>query len=123
MPPGGRLQDEELDRAAWQAAKAGAIGAAKWGVGAAMLGGAAYFYSPIYRGLTIQFKIYLQMSAMTLGGILKGESYMHDHKIRMRHYRRLQSDSRKWRENEADYESRGTPGVGSEGHVGRREDR
>lgn len=29
----------------------------QWGIGAALLGGAAYVYSPIYRGLTIQFKV------------------------------------------------------------------
>lgn len=29
----------------------------QWGLYAGMLGGAGYFMSPIYRGLTIQFKV------------------------------------------------------------------
>lgn len=49
---------EEARKASWEAAKGGLVGAAKWGAGASLLGVAAYFWSPIYRKLTIQFKVY-----------------------------------------------------------------
>jgi hypothetical protein len=31
----------------------------KWGIVAAALGGAGFYISPIYRGLTVQFKVYV----------------------------------------------------------------
>lgn len=52
------MKSEEATDAAWEATKGGLTGAAKWGVGAAILGAAGYFWSPVYRGTTIQFKVY-----------------------------------------------------------------
>lgn len=52
------LRREEAVGAGRAAAQAGVIGAARWGVGFAILGGLGYAISPIYRGLTIQFKTY-----------------------------------------------------------------
>lgn len=31
----------------------------QWGIVAAVLAGAGYVFSPVYRGLTIQFKVYV----------------------------------------------------------------
>lgn len=35
----------------------------QWGVYSALLGGVAYAFSPVYRGLTFQFKVFLQVCA------------------------------------------------------------
>lgn len=52
-----KARSAEADDAAWEATKGAVIGAAKWGVGAAILGGIGYRFSPVYRGLTFQFKV------------------------------------------------------------------
>ena len=51
------MKDAEAEDAGWEAAKGAALGAAKWGAATAALGAAGYAFSPIYRGLTIQFKV------------------------------------------------------------------
>lgn len=51
------MQSEEANDAAWEAAKGAVMGAAKWGAGAAVLGAAGYVWSPLYRSMTIQFKV------------------------------------------------------------------
>lgn len=51
------MKSEEANDAAWEAGKGALIGAAKWGTGAAILAAAGYFWSPIYRSTTIQFKV------------------------------------------------------------------
>lgn len=50
--------DEAVD-ASWEAARGAVSGAVKWGLASAVLGGIGYAVSPIYRGLTIQFKVYV----------------------------------------------------------------
>lgn len=50
-------KEEEANAAAWKASKGAFIGAAKWGLGAAVLGAIGYVWSPIYRATTIQFKL------------------------------------------------------------------
>lgn len=112
----------------------------QWGLYTALIGGAAYFYSPIYRGLTIQFKVYvsslpvlstylyhlffslsypphlsfLQMSGMIAGGVVEADRTLRAHEAFMRHNNRLKREAAVWRAYEADFERRGTPGVGSE---------
>lgn len=74
----GTLRDEEATGAAWEAGRGAVVGSTKvrssrvsyndmtvpeliftqWGVGAAILAAAGYKISPIYRGLTFQFKVY-----------------------------------------------------------------
>jgi hypothetical protein len=51
------LNSADAKQAQWEAARGAAIGAAKWGAATAVIGGAGYVFSPIYRGLTIQFKV------------------------------------------------------------------
>lgn len=51
------MRDEEVAGAAWEATRGAVYGAAKWGAITGLLGGLGYFTSPIYRGLTIQFKV------------------------------------------------------------------
>ena len=57
MPSRDAMKSDEANQAAWEAARGGLIGAAKWGGAAAVLGGIGYLVSPVYRGLTIQFKM------------------------------------------------------------------
>lgn len=52
-----QTKSAEADDAAWEATRGAVSGAAKWGVGAAILGAFAYRFSPLYKGLTIQFKM------------------------------------------------------------------
>ena len=47
----------EATEASWEAARGAVYGAVKWGAASAALGGLGYMISPIYRGLTIQFKV------------------------------------------------------------------
>jgi hypothetical protein len=53
---GSLSKDAETNQAAWEAAKGAAWGGTKWGAFFAVAGGAAYAMSPVYRGLTVQFK-------------------------------------------------------------------
>ncbi|PBP17577.1 imidazoleglycerol-phosphate dehydratase [Diplocarpon rosae] len=53
----GGLRSEEATDAAWEGCRGAVVGAAKWGLFATLLGGVGYKISPIYRGLTIQFKV------------------------------------------------------------------
>ena len=50
------MKDRESVDAAREATRGAGIGALKWGAAFAVLGGIGYTFSPIYRGLTIQFK-------------------------------------------------------------------
>lgn len=52
------MKSDEANDAAWEAGKGAVSGAAKWGAGAAILGVIGYYWSPVYRGTTIQFKVY-----------------------------------------------------------------
>jgi hypothetical protein len=54
------------------------------------------------------------MSSMTLGGMVEADRRLRAHEAFMRHNNRLKRDAAVWRAYEADFERRGTPGVGSE---------
>lgn len=77
--------------------------------------------SPIYRGLTPQFKVFIQMSFMTLGSMIEADRRLRAYEQLVRHQKRIARDTEVWRRFEEDYEERGTPGVGGEGKV-RRDD-
>lgn len=51
------MKDEEVAGAAWAATRGAGYGALKWGAVTGVLSGIGYATSPIYRGLTIQFKV------------------------------------------------------------------
>ncbi len=51
------IHNDEADAAGWAAVHGAVFGAAKYGVAMALLGGLGYVMSPIYRGLTVQFKV------------------------------------------------------------------
>jgi hypothetical protein len=92
----------------------------------------AYALSPLYRGLTVQFKTYataalktdhgrsdinfryIQMSAMIFGGMIEADARMVRYHQAVRSHKKLQSDIAVWRAYENEFEERGTPAVASE---------
>ncbi|KAL5451410.1 hypothetical protein PMIN07_008611 [Paraphaeosphaeria minitans] len=89
----------------------------QWGTFSAVAGGVAYAFSPIYRGLTVPFKVYIQMSGMILGSMIEADKRMIAYEHHVRHQKRLRRDMEVWRRYEEDLEARGTPGVGAESNV------
>jgi hypothetical protein len=49
--------DHEVNQAYTEALRGGLVGASKWGGVAAIAAATAYAMTPVYRGLTIQFKV------------------------------------------------------------------
>ncbi|KAH6892198.1 hypothetical protein B0T10DRAFT_483279 [Thelonectria olida] len=96
------MKSEEATDAAWEATKGALTGAAKWGAGAAVLGLAGYFYSPLYRGTTVQFKVYLQMSGMVLGSMIEADWRLRQYEQEMRMRRRWMRERAKWEQYEAE---------------------
>ncbi|UKZ83447.1 hypothetical protein TrVFT333_011256 [Trichoderma virens FT-333] len=59
-------------------------------------GGAAYFWSPVYRKTTVQFKVYVQMSAMVLGGMIEADQRLRQYEAHVRAQRRWLREKAKW---------------------------
>ena len=52
-----RFNSTEAKGAMWAAVRGMVTGAGTWGAVAGALAGAGYYYSPVYKGLTVQFKM------------------------------------------------------------------
>lgn len=65
---------------------------------------------------------YIQMAGMIVGGMIGADKRLIAYELQMRHQKRMLRDSEVWRRYEEDFESKGTPGVQSEGKVGRKGD-
>lgn len=63
------MRDTEAEDAGWEATRGAVSGALRWGAVTAALGGAAYVFSPLYRGLTIQFKVYVVPNVIPSGNV------------------------------------------------------
>ncbi|KAI2603706.1 hypothetical protein GGR54DRAFT_459679 [Hypoxylon sp. NC1633] len=100
MRPHKALESDDAKEAQWEATRGAAIGAVKWGAASAVLGGVGYVFSPLYRGLTIQFKVYLQMSGMIVGSMIEADYRMRQYEQHVRMQRRIARDRAIW----ADYE-------------------
>ncbi|CAP72855.1 uncharacterized protein PODANS_2_2870 [Podospora anserina S mat+] len=94
---------EEAVDASWAATRGAVSGALKWGVATAVLGGLGYAFSPVYRGLTIQFKVYIQMSGMVLGSMLEADARLREYEAQMRLRRRLMKEQAMWASFEERY--------------------
>lgn len=115
------LKNEEANVAAWEASKGGLVGAAKWGAVTGAVGALAYFTSPLYRSMTIQFKVYvqasdvlvhvtrsiahtacrfLQMSGMVLGGMVEAELRLQEFEAQMRLRRKVMAEQARWKHYE-----------------------
>ncbi|KAI6080431.1 hypothetical protein F4821DRAFT_265902 [Hypoxylon rubiginosum] len=94
------LESEDAKEAQWEAARGAAIGAVKWGAASAVLGGVGFVFSPLYRGLTVQFKVYLQMSGMIVGSMIEADYRMRQYEQRVRMQRRIARDRAVWEDYE-----------------------
>ncbi|KAF3064503.1 putative imidazoleglycerol-phosphate dehydratase protein [Daldinia childiae] len=94
------LESDDAKEAQWEAARGAAVGAVKWGAASAVLGGIGYVFSPLYRGLTVQFKVYLQMSGMIVGSMIEADYRMRQYEQRIRMQRRIAQNRAIW----VDYE-------------------
>ncbi|KAI9741911.1 MAG: hypothetical protein M1834_000300 [Cirrosporium novae-zelandiae] len=106
MPTQTRLQlesktPEEMDAAAREAVRGGLIGVAKAGCVALVAHTAGMAYSPIYRGLTVQFKVFLSMSVLILGGSIAADTRLKEYEHFVRRQKRLERDGRVLREYDA----------------------
>ncbi|ETS79781.1 hypothetical protein PFICI_09634 [Pestalotiopsis fici W106-1] len=109
MKPTDALNSDEANEAQRQAVRGAGYGAIKWGFASAVLGGIGYAMSPVYRGLTIQFKVYLQMSGMILGGMLEADGAVRQYEARVRMQKRLARDRAMWETFEKEFEEEGGP--------------
>ncbi|KAK5111257.1 hypothetical protein LTR62_005285 [Meristemomyces frigidus] len=107
---GGLIGDEELDQAAWVATRGAVTGAAKWGLFSGAASGLGYAFSPMYRGLTIQFKakltanqVFLLMSGMTIGSMIEADKRLREHEVVVRRQKVMRRDAEVWRRYESDY--------------------
>lgn len=79
------------------------MGAAKWGAFAIVAGAVGWQFSPVYRGLTVQFKVFLQMSAMTLGGMIEADRRLIKHEQYVRVEKKVARDQEVWRRYQDEY--------------------
>ncbi|KAG9561928.1 hypothetical protein KCU77_g6400, partial [Aureobasidium melanogenum] len=122
MPPNsahGKLDSEETNAAAWQATRGAVTGAARWGIYSAVAAGIAYAYSPVYRGLTVQFKVFLQMSGMIFGSVVEADERLRIYGEQSRRQKVMARDAAVWRKYEEEFESLGIPGIASEARAKR----
>ncbi|CAN8095342.1 unnamed protein product [Discula destructiva] len=103
MRPHDAMRDEEVAGAAWAATRGAGYGALKWGAFTGILSGVGFMTSPIYRGLTVQFKVYLQMSGMLAGAMIEADHSMRQYEAHVRMQRRLARDRAAWQQFEAEY--------------------
>ncbi|KAL8796591.1 MAG: hypothetical protein Q9182_007320 [Xanthomendoza sp. 2 TL-2023] len=111
VPHGSSRTVEDLTATRNEALRGGVVGAAKYGIITAVLGFTATLFSPIYRSLTIQFKVFIQMSGMMLGGWLEADRRARaweGMRVReMRRERALKRDEGVWNEWERLVEGKG----------------
>ncbi|KAL5604111.1 hypothetical protein BROUX41_002100 [Berkeleyomyces rouxiae] len=89
-------REAEATEAAWESVYGALSGGIKWGLGAGILAIVGMKMSPVYRGLTVQFKVYMQMSAMVLGGMIEADARLRMYETRMRQMRREEAQAQKW---------------------------
>ncbi|KAI9687478.1 MAG: hypothetical protein M1822_002088 [Bathelium mastoideum] len=94
----------EANAAAWQAARGAVTGAARWGLFCGIAGILGYAFSPIYRGLTIQFKVFLQMSGMTIGSMIEADKRLRAYEVQVRRQHKMARDAEVWRQYEEEFE-------------------
>ncbi|MCJ1318370.1 hypothetical protein MMC15_003698 [Xylographa vitiligo] len=82
--------DTDANAAASEAFKGAAVGAAKYGLPLALLSLAGLALSPVYRALTLQFKLFLQMSGMTLGGMVEADRRLRGYEAVVRRRKRVE---------------------------------
>ena len=82
------------------------------------MGVIGHFISPLYRSLTPQFKVYLQLSATTVGGVLGAERGVRSFEFEMLREKRRRRNEGIWENYQELVEKEkglGTDGEGGEG--------
>jgi hypothetical protein len=100
MPPPSNVRDikppEQLSAVAAQGFGSGAL---RFGAISLLAHLLLYRVNPIYRGLTVQFKVFIQISAMTLGGCIFAEKRVGEYNDAVRRRNRaLERSRRAWSE-------------------------
>ncbi|RMZ89120.1 hypothetical protein DV736_g3651, partial [Chaetothyriales sp. CBS 134916] len=102
MPPPSTIKDiQPPDQITPIAAKGFLAGAARFGAISILAHFALNRIHPVYRGLTLQFKVFIQLSAMMLGGCIFAEKRVSEYNdaVRMRR-RALQRSAHAWNEEQ-----------------------
>lgn len=102
MPPPSTVKDIQPPQALNSIAARGfAVGAARFGCISLVAHILLSRVHPIYRGLTVQFKVFIQLSALTLGGCIFAEKRVSEYNdlIRRRN-RALDRSARAWSEEQ-----------------------
>ncbi|EKD14893.1 imidazoleglycerol-phosphate dehydratase [Drepanopeziza brunnea f. sp. 'multigermtubi' MB_m1] len=125
MHTSGGLRSEEASDAAWEAGRGAVVGAAKWGFFSAILGGVGWRISPIYKGLTIQFKVcqvgnirtqlgrmwnvkwkancVSMLKGMILGACLEADQRVREYEAKVRMHKRMVRDRAVWESYEKEF--------------------
>ncbi|KAF2666338.1 RNI-like protein [Microthyrium microscopicum] len=82
--------EEEVQDAYRVALQGGVSGAARWGFISALAGATAMYFSPVFRGVTVQYKVFLQMASMTMGGFIEADRRMVAHELVVRQRKRAE---------------------------------
>ena len=115
MPPPSTVKDiQPPEHLTALAGKGFLVGATRFGAISILAHLALTRIHPVYRGLTVQFKAFIQISAMTLGGCIFAEKWVSEYNDMVRHRNRsLQRSARAWSEEqeikarvEAEYEEK-----------------
>ncbi|KAL8922601.1 MAG: hypothetical protein Q9208_005105 [Pyrenodesmia sp. 3 TL-2023] len=93
-----RRTTSEQSAANSAALRGAAVGAAKFGTASLLLAVVGTLVSPLYRNLTIQFKVFLQLSGMTLGGWIEADRRLRGYEFWRLRERRRERDEAVWRE-------------------------
>ncbi|RPA86155.1 hypothetical protein BJ508DRAFT_358276 [Ascobolus immersus RN42] len=88
--PLSKEDKEQATTAAKLAMWGAAVGAAKWSAISAVGAVVGMQYSPLYRGLTFQFKVFLCMIPPIFGGSIEAEKRFIDYEWRMRAQKKLE---------------------------------
>jgi hypothetical protein len=102
MPPPSSVKDiQPPEGLTALAARGFAVGAARFGCISLITHILLSRFHPVYRGLTIQFKVFVQISAMTLGGCIFAEKRVTEYNdfVRRRN-RALDRSRRAWSEEQ-----------------------
>ncbi|KAF8427466.1 hypothetical protein EV426DRAFT_590142 [Tirmania nivea] len=84
-------RDPRADEAAKVAMWGGMIGCLKWSIYSVLGGLISYRFSPVFRNLTPQFKVYLFMCPVTIGGMVEADRRLRQYETWVRMERRAEA--------------------------------
>jgi len=99
---GNPAKTEEAEQAHREALRGAVSGGARWGLYMIAFSAAAHLFSPIYRNLTVGFKVYIFMSGITIGSMVEADHRLRDYEKRVRQRKRSMLEARQRWEEEHD---------------------